>query len=62
VKELLADGWLFEDGNSTRVTYYQAFCLFFREKIKKNPKAFNIFIAQTVSEIAHNQKKLSGLA
>jgi hypothetical protein len=61
VEDFLANGWLIEKGSTTRIEFCQAFNLFFREKIQNRPEIFRMLVGQTLSEIAHNQKKLNEL-
>ncbi|MEY2879470.1 MAG: hypothetical protein RLZZ15_1850 [Verrucomicrobiota bacterium] len=62
VDDLLKNGWAAEHGGAQRVGFYQVFALFFREKIKARPKVFNIFVAQTLSEVAREVKELRSVA
>jgi hypothetical protein len=59
VDDFLADGWPIEKGSSNRLTFYQAFSLFFQAKVKQRSEVFNILIAQTVSGIMRDVKELA---
>lgn len=58
VNEFLKKGWPLEKGGSKRVTFYEVFVMFFREKIKDVPVVRDIFLAQTTSGIAEDVKEL----
>lgn len=61
VAELLENGWPLEPGKAQLVTFYQAFCAFFAEKLKDDSKVESIFLAQTLSQLAHEMKALKNL-
>jgi hypothetical protein len=61
VVHFLNHGWPIEKGGTQSITFYQAFCLFFREKLKNRPEVFRDFVGQTLSEVAGNQNILVGL-
>ena len=58
VNDFLTKGWPVEKDSNKRITFYQAFCLFFHEKVKHRPEVVNILLAQTLSNVAENQKTL----
>jgi formylglycine-generating enzyme required for sulfatase activity len=45
-----AKGWLLDDGKS-RLTLYQAWCWHFRQHLKKEPEAFNSFVATALADL-----------
>ncbi len=57
----LQNGWPIEADRNERVTLYQAWCLFFREKIKNKTEVFRILVADTVTETASEVKELRAL-
>ena len=57
VDDFLNSGWRIAEGRNERVTFYEAFALFFQDKVKHNQAVFNILIAQTLSQLVTNQNK-----
>ncbi|HEY1081913.1 MAG TPA: hypothetical protein VGE29_06615, partial [Prosthecobacter sp.] len=57
VEDFLQKGWPLEKGGRKRVTFYEVFVMFFREKIKEEPVVRDIFLAQTTSGIAEDMNK-----
>jgi tetratricopeptide (TPR) repeat protein len=51
VDKFIDEGWPIPPDHSTRITLYQAWCVFFRESIKDNDRVFKVFIADTVAEL-----------
>lgn len=61
VAGFIEHGWPLEPGSPKLVTFYQAFCAFFREKIKHNTEVERIFLAETVSQLARDVSELKGM-
>ena len=49
---LIRDGWEIHQGQPRRITLAHAYCLFFREHLKADPKVFNIFTADTLNALS----------
>jgi tetratricopeptide (TPR) repeat protein len=49
--EYVLTGWIPPDSNGSKITFYQVFCLFFREELKKNPVVFHAFTANTLADL-----------
>ena len=62
IDDFLHKGWPVEKDGRERVALYQAWCLFFREKLKHKPEVFRILVIDTLTEVAANVKELSALA
>ncbi|MBN8248660.1 MAG: hypothetical protein J0L84_14625, partial [Verrucomicrobia bacterium] len=50
-KPLLNQGWEVKQGLTGRITLAHAYCLFFREHLKADPKVFNTFTADTLNAL-----------
>ena len=59
--DFIREGWPVEKDGSERVTLYQTWCLFFREKLKDQPEVFRILVAHTLAEVAADVKELGAL-
>jgi tetratricopeptide (TPR) repeat protein len=60
-EEGLRDGWPVQDGQS-RVTLFHAYCLFFRERLKKDTNAFRAFVGPAIAELMTKVDRLQGAA
>jgi len=50
--EFLEEGWPIGSG---RLTLHQAWCVFFRESIKDQPKVFNSFVSEALADLLQRQ-------
>ena len=58
VARFIMHGWPIEPGSTKIVTFYQAFCAFFREQIKHNTEVERIFSAETLSKLTRDITEL----
>ena len=61
VTRFVEHGWPLEPGSAKIVTFYRAFCAFFREKIKHEAEVERIFLAETVSTLSRDIAELKGM-
>ena len=50
VSEIVTQGWFIEAERRVRITFFEAWCLFFREQVKRRTPVFNILVAQGLEE------------
>ena len=60
--DFIREGWPVEQHGRERVTLYQAWCLFFREKLKNQPEVFRVLVVDTLAQVAAEVKELRALA
>ena len=60
--DFLQQGWPVEKDDNERVTLYQAWCLFFREKLKHKEEVFRVLVANTLVEVANDVTELREFA
>jgi hypothetical protein len=58
VDGFLTNGWPLEKNGAECITFYEAFALFFREKVKHKQEVFNILVAQTLAEMRQDMKAM----
>ena len=58
VDGFLTNGWPLEKDGTERINFYEAFALFFREKVKHKDAVFKILIAQTLAEMRQDMKAM----
>ncbi len=49
--DYVLNGWPLPGGDGRKITFYEIFCLFFREELKKNPLVFHAFTVNTLAEL-----------
>jgi tetratricopeptide (TPR) repeat protein len=59
--EGLREGWPIKEGRA-RVTLFHAYCLFFRERLKKDTNAFRAFVGPAIAELMTKVDRLQGAA
>lgn len=58
VDGFLANGWPLEKDGQKRITFYEAFALFFREQLKTKEKVFKILVAETLADMRRDMKAM----
>jgi tetratricopeptide (TPR) repeat protein len=49
--DYVLNGWPLSGGGGRKIAFYEVFCLFFREELKKNPLVFHAFTANTLADL-----------
>ena len=56
------DGWPLSGGSGRKITFYEVFCLFFREELKNNPLVFRALTVNTLAELKTDMTKMLAAA
>lgn len=57
-EECVTKGWLLPMANGQRITFYEVFCIFFREELKTNEIVFKAYMVATQAELKAGIDKL----
>jgi len=60
--DYVLNGWPFPGGNARKITFYEVFCLFFREELKNNEVVFRAFTVNTLAELKGDMVKMLAAA
>jgi len=58
-KRHVQQGWPIAVNSQRTISFYEVFCLFFREELKTNEKAYRIYTATTLAELKADIAKMS---
>jgi tetratricopeptide (TPR) repeat protein len=60
--DYVLNGWPLSGGNGRKITFYEVFCLFFREELKNNPLVFRALTVNTLAELKADMTKMLAAA